>query len=119
MDKNTITALNNLGWNITSGAIVSVIGSVLDTLQSKLANAGRDEKVKFYWDYNKGGSIWNVFARTIVGGAVTTITQEGLSQYKTLIGIEKVSLYCSLDLAKWIAGGAISWIWVKNWAEKL
>ena len=90
MDKNTITALNNLGWNITSGAIASVIGSALDTLQSKLANAGRDEKVKFYWDYNKGGSVWNVVARTIVGGAVTTLTQEGLSQYKTLIGGRKV-----------------------------
>lgn len=90
MNQNTITALNNLGWNVTSGAIASIIGGALDTLQSKLANAGRDEKVKLYWDYNKGGSIWNVVARTIVGGAVTAITQEGLSQYKKLIGGKKV-----------------------------
>ncbi len=90
MSKNTITALNNLGWNVTSGAAASIIGGALDTFQSKLANGGRDEKVKFYWDYGKGGSIWNVIARTIVGGAVTTVTQEALSQYKKLIGGKKV-----------------------------
>ncbi len=65
MSKNTIIALNNLGWNVTSGVVASIIGGALDTLQSKLANGGRGEKVKFYLDYNKGDSIWNVVARTI------------------------------------------------------
>lgn len=92
MKKNTITALNNLGWNVTSGVMASVIGGALDTLQSKFANDGRDEKVKLYWDYDKGGSIWNVIARTVVGGAVSTISQEGLSQYKKLVGGKKIDV---------------------------
>lgn len=82
-------SIGDLGWEVTNGAIASVVGKALDTLQSKLANDGRDEKVKFYWDYNYGGSITNVIARTIVGGAVSTIANEALSQYKTLIGGKK------------------------------
>lgn len=85
-----VTSLNNLGWNVTNGAMSSIIGGALDTLQSKLANGGRDEKVKYYWDYDKGGSIWNVIARTVVGGAVSAVSQEALSQYKKLIGGKKV-----------------------------
>lgn len=90
--NNAITTLNNLGWNVTSGIMASMIGGALDTLQSKLANGGRDEKVKYYWDYDLGGSVWNVIARTVVGGAVNTISQEGLSQYKKLIGGKKIDV---------------------------
>jgi hypothetical protein len=81
-----VQSISNLGWKITNGAISSVIGGALDTLQSKLANGGRDEKVKFYWDYAKGGAVWNVIARSIVGGAVDAVAKETLSQYKKLIG---------------------------------
>ena len=90
--NNAITTLNNLGWNVTNGIMASMIGGALDTLQSKLANGGRDEKVKYYWDYDLGGSVWNVIARTVVGGAVNTISQEGLSQYKKLIGGKKIDV---------------------------
>lgn len=84
-----VTSLNNLGWNVTSGTMSSMLGGAIDTFQSKLANDGRDEKVKYYWDYNKGGSILNIIARTIVGGAVNVVAQEALSQYKKLIGGKK------------------------------
>lgn len=100
MSKNTITALNNLGWNVTSGAVASIIDGALDTLQSKLANGGRDEKVKFYWDYNKGGSIWNVVARTVVGGAVDVVAKEALSQYKKLIGGDTVQSNNNIGVEK-------------------
>lgn len=86
-----VESVNNLGWKVTNGALSSIMGHALDTLQSKLANDGRDEKVKFYWDYDKGGEVWNVIARTIVGGAVDVVAKEALSQYKTLIGGTKVS----------------------------
>lgn len=85
-----INSIGELGWEVANGAIASATGKILDTLQSKLANSGRDEKVKFYWDYSYGGgSITNVIAKTIVGGAVSTIANEALSQYKTLIGGKK------------------------------
>ncbi len=34
MSKNTIIALNNLGWNVTSGVVASIIGGALDTLHT-------------------------------------------------------------------------------------
>ncbi len=87
-----IESINNLGWKVTNNAIASVMGMALDTLQSKLANNGRDEKVKFYWDYDKGGSVWNILARTIVGGAVDAVSKEAMNQYKTLIGGKKADI---------------------------
>lgn len=100
-----IESINNLGWKVTNNAIASAMGMALDTLQSKLANDGRDEKVKFYWDYDKGGSVWNVLARTIVGGAVDSVSKEAMNQYKTLIGgkktdITNVAIKQAIKLAK-------------------
>lgn len=92
-----VTKLNDLGWNVTSGAVASLMGGAIDTLQTKLANGGRDEKVKFYWDYSKGGSILNVVARTVVGGAVNAVAQEALSQYKQLIGGKKADIKAVAD----------------------
>lgn len=89
--KSYVTSLNNFGWKVTNGVVPSFVGGALDTLQSKLANGGRDQKVKYYWDYSKGGSILNVVARTIVGGAVDVLSQEVVSQYKKIIGGNKVN----------------------------
>lgn len=41
--------MNNLTWNVTNGFLAGAIGAMFDTIQSKLANGSRDEKVKFYW----------------------------------------------------------------------
>jgi len=37
------TTINNLSWNVTNGFMVGAIGVGLDTIQSKLANYGRDQ----------------------------------------------------------------------------
>lgn len=38
--------MNNLTWNVTNGFLAVAMGAMFDTIQSKLANGGRDEKVK-------------------------------------------------------------------------
>lgn len=84
------TTMNNLSWNVTNGFIAGAMGAAFDTIQSKLANNGRDQKVKFYWEYEKGGSILNVAARALVGGAVSGLTNVAMSEYKKLIGGKKL-----------------------------
>lgn len=85
-----VTSISNLGWTVTNGTLSSVIGKTFDTIQSKLANDGRDEKCKFYWDYGAGGKIVNVLARTVVGGAVSAVVNEGKKALKkVLIGGDK------------------------------
>ena len=86
------TTVNNLSWNVTNGFLASSLGAAFDTLQSKLANDGRDKEVKFYWDYNRGGSIFNVMARSLAGGAVSAIGNEAMAAYKQLIGGKKKNL---------------------------
>lgn len=84
------TTMNNLSWNVTNGFTAGAMGAAFDTIQSKLANNGRDQKVKFYWEYEKGGSILNVAARALVGGAVSGLTNMAMSEYKKLIGGKKL-----------------------------
>lgn len=84
--------VNNLSWNVTNGFMAGTIGAMFDTLQSKLANNGRDQKVKFYWDYSRGGAIYNVMARRLVGGAVSALSNEAMSAYKTLVGGKKMDV---------------------------
>lgn len=83
---------NNLSWNVTNGFMAGTMGAMFDTLQSKLANNGRDQKVKFYWDYSRGGAIYNVMARRLVGGAVSALSNEAMSAYKTLVGGKKADI---------------------------
>lgn len=84
------TTMNNLSWNVTNGFLAGAMGAAFDTIQSKLANNGRDQKVKYYWDYEKGGAIYNVMARALVGGAVSALSDVAMSEYKKLIGGKKL-----------------------------
>lgn len=84
------TTMNNLSWNVTNGFLAGAMGAVFDTIQSKLANNGRDQKVKYYWEYEKGGAIYNVAARALVGGAVSALSDVAMSEYKKLIGGKKL-----------------------------
>lgn len=86
------TTLNNYSWKVTNGFLSGTIGAMFDTIQSKLANGGRDEGVKFYWDYDKGGAIMNVMARSLAGGAVSELSNEIMGQYKKLIGGKKLDV---------------------------
>ena len=83
------TQTANLGWTIVNGALATTTGGLLDVLQSKLANGGRDKQVKFYYEYERGGKIVNVATRTLVNGAVSVLAGEAMAQYKKLIGGHK------------------------------
>lgn len=86
----TIKHIGSLNWKVTAGGLLYWTSGVLaDTLQSKLANWGRDEKVKFYWDFEAGGSILNIAARKITGGVVDVLTDDIIAQYKKLISSGK------------------------------
>lgn len=85
------TTMNNLSWNVTNGFLSKTVGAAFDTIQSKLANNGRDQKVKFYWEYEKGGAIYNVAARTLIGGAVSALNNQVMSEYKKLVGGSKLN----------------------------
>lgn len=84
------TTMNNLSWNVTNGFLAGAVGAAFDTIQSKLANNGRDQKVKFYWDYDRGGKLYNVATRALVGGAVSGLSNVVMSEYKKLIGGKKL-----------------------------
>ena len=79
---------NNLSWNVTNGFMAGTMGAMFDTLQSKLANNGRDQKVKFYWDYSRGG-------------AVSALSNEAMSAYKTLVGGKKADI-ARTALEQWV-----------------
>lgn len=76
------TTMNNLSWNVTNGFLAGAMGAAFDTIQSKLANNGRDQKVKYYWEYEKGGAIYSV--------AVSALSDVAMSEYKKLIGGKKL-----------------------------
>lgn len=84
------TFKNNVSWKVSNGLLAGGIAATFDTIQSKLANGFRDEKVKFYWDYGNGGAIYNIIARKLVGGAVEELGEVAMSEYKKLIGGDKI-----------------------------
>ena len=54
---NWDTINDKLTWSVKNGFFKSSVGGLLDHVQSKLANGFRDTKIKFYWEYGKGGAI--------------------------------------------------------------
>lgn len=80
------TQINNLSWTVTNGVLAHMMGGALDKLQSLMANGGRDNNLHFYVDASRGGALYNVIARNVVGGVVDSVSKEAVSQYKVLIG---------------------------------
>lgn len=65
--------LNNLAITTTNRLMTTAIGRAFDTLQSLIANDGRDSNCKFYYNNGAGGSILQVVTKSVVGGAVSDI----------------------------------------------
>lgn len=76
--------IGNYRLTVVNGALSTTIGKAFDTIQSKLAGGGGGS-CKFYWDYARGGSIINVAARTVAGGAVAAATSEVNKAVKKLL----------------------------------
>lgn len=79
--------------------MTAAIGRLFDTLQSKIANGGRDTNCKFYYSGpGAGGSILQVATKGIVGGAVSALKDETVNAFNSLLNGKKKS---STDGVKW------------------
>lgn len=76
-------SLNNLAITATNSAVTSQIGTIFNTLYSKLVNGVRDSNCKFYYNMGADGSILQVVAKSVVGGAVSALKNEVVSQFNT------------------------------------
>ena len=81
--------LNNLGLTTTHGAMASAMGAMMNTLQSKLANGGRDVNCKFYYNNGAGGSLLQVMTKNVVRGAVSEIKDLAVNAFNSLLDGKK------------------------------
>ena len=91
---------NNLAITATNSALSSGIGAGMNTLQSKLANGGRDTNCRFYYDYNAGGSILQVATRYLVGGAVSELKDIADNAFQKLMNGQKTKEFKESEWSK-------------------
>lgn len=82
--------LNNLAITATGGAMASTMGAMLDTLQSKVANGGRDTNCKFYYNNGAGGSILQVATKKVVRGAISELKNEAVNAFNSLLNGKRI-----------------------------
>lgn len=80
---------NNLVLTAVGDTATRAVGGIMGKLQSSIGNGGRDTKCKFYSDYNKGGSIIQVYAKSVAGGALTLLKNEAVNQFNSWLGGKK------------------------------
>lgn len=81
--------LNNLAITSTNRAMTSAMGAMFSTLQSKIANGGRDANCKFYHNSGAGGSILQVVAKSVVSGAVADLKDTAVNAFNSLLNGKK------------------------------
>lgn len=79
------TSLNNLAITTTGAAMASSMGALFSTLQSKLANGGRDSNCKFFYNDGAGGSLLQVAVKGAVRGAVSELKDETVNAFNSLL----------------------------------
>lgn len=107
---NSQTA-TDIAQNQAVNEMSTLVAQGIDYMQNKLGG-GRGGHVRFYYDYNGGGSILNVVARHIVGGVASQLKDEAVSQYKKLIGGKK------FDSAEYTDGAQITSAQLKKQEEE-
>lgn len=80
-----MSSLNNLAITATNSAMTSAMGAMFNTLQSKIANGGRDKNCKFYYNNGAGGSILQVAVKGAVGGVVSELKNEAVNAFNSLL----------------------------------
>lgn len=78
-----MSTLNNLAITTTNRLMTTAIGRAFDTLQSIIANGGRDSNCKFYHNNGAGGSVLQVVAKSVVGGAVSDIKNVAVNHFNS------------------------------------
>lgn len=84
-----MNSLNNLAITATNSAMTSAMGAMFNTLQSKIANGGRDRNCKFYYNDGAGGSILQVAVKGAVRGAVSELKDEAVNAFNSLLNGKK------------------------------
>lgn len=77
--------LNNLSITTVNRAALQAMGASINSLYSFLANGGRDRHCKFYYNSGAGGSILQVAAKSVVGGAVSDIKDIAVNHFNSLL----------------------------------
>lgn len=78
-------SLNNLAVTATNSAMISATGALFNKLQSIIANGGRDNNCKFYYNNGPGGSILQVVAKTVTQGAVNELKDMADNAFNSLM----------------------------------
>lgn len=91
--------IGNLTVTAAGSAMSSVMGKLFDTLQSKIANNGRDTKCKFYYSGPGAGGLIRQVAANIVGGVVQDLKGELMNEFNSLLSGKKNK---SIDGVKWV-----------------
>lgn len=84
-----LSYLNNLTITTVGGGVNSGIAAAMNTLQSTLANGGRDRNCKFYYNYGGGGSILQVAVKGVVGGAVSELRNDATNLFNSWLNGKK------------------------------
>lgn len=73
----------NMGFSLTSGFVSDVTGMGNNWLQKNIANGFKKEKgVKFYANFEAGGSVTNVLAKKLVGTAANLLKDKADRQLR-------------------------------------
>ena len=84
-----MSILNNLAITAVNGTITHAIGGAVSTLQTLIANGGRDRNCKFYYNNGAGGSVLQVVAKGVVGGVVSELKDEAVNAFNSLLNGKK------------------------------
>lgn len=84
-----MSSLNNLAITAVNGAMTHMIGGAVSTLQTLIANGGRDNNCKFYYNNGAGGSVLQVVAKGVVGGVVSELKNEVVNAFNSLLNGKK------------------------------
>lgn len=82
--------LGNLTWTVTDAVTAQASGMLINTIEGLLADHQKfSHGLKFYYQYEAGGSIINVLARSAFGAAAQSLSDIAIEQYKKFLGNKK------------------------------
>lgn len=80
--------LSNLTWTVTDAVTAQASGMIINTIESAFAG-GKKDHLRFYYQYEAGGSIINILAKSAFGAAASELSNVAIEQYKKFIGLQK------------------------------
>ena len=82
--------LGNLTWTVTDAVTAQASGMLINAIEGVLADHQKYKHgLRFYYQYEAGGSIINVLARSAFGAAAQSLSSVAIEQYKKFLGNKK------------------------------